>query len=145
MKTIKINFGEFIPSNFSGIVVFPDGKKEWYKEGEYHREDGPAIEYTSGLKYWYKEGNLHRIDGPAVEYINGRKEWWIEYNLYLPEDLSDLINSSFYLEKAKGQYNLEWLKFLTEEEIKEFPIIPGMKEDKEFKDIFEKLERIENK
>jgi hypothetical protein len=44
-----------------------------------------------------------------------------------------------------GQYNLEWLKFLTEEKIQEFPIMPGMKDYEEFKKIFNKLEGIENK
>jgi len=138
MKIIKINKSNSIPDNFTGIAEYQNGEKRWYKEGKYHRldgpaieysngtkkwykegkldrEDGPAVEYSNGIKEWYKEDKLHRIDGPAVEYINGRKEWYIEDNLYSPENLSDLINSSFYLGKEKGRYNLEWLKFLTVE------------------------------
>ncbi len=39
--------------------------KEYRNErGELHREDGPAIEYTSGTKMWYQNGKLHREDGP---------------------------------------------------------------------------------
>jgi hypothetical protein len=62
----------------------------------------------------------------------------------MPRLLLDLINFSFYFGKEKGQYNLEWLKFLTEEETEEFPIIPGMKEYEDFKKPFNKLKRIEN-
>ena len=25
---------------------------------------------------WWKDGNLHRDDGPAIERANGHKEWW---------------------------------------------------------------------
>ena len=57
-----------------------DNRTEWYLNGELHREDGPAIEYTSGSKYWYKNGKLHRLDGPAIEYANGDKRWYIEGN-----------------------------------------------------------------
>jgi hypothetical protein len=59
--------------------------------------------------------------------------------------LSELIESSLYLGKEKGQYNLEWLKFLTENRFEEFPIIPGMKKYKDFIVIFNKLKRIANK
>ena len=52
--------------------------KAWYKEGELHREDGPAVEYANGDKSWYKENKLHREDGPAVEYVNGDKSWYKE-------------------------------------------------------------------
>ncbi len=30
--------------------------KKWYKYGEPHRENGPAIEYLNGNKKWYKNG-----------------------------------------------------------------------------------------
>ena len=53
---------------------------------EYHRLDGPAIEFFNGDKEWYQNGLLHRIDGPAVECANGEKYWhykgkFIECNL----------------------------------------------------------------
>ena len=25
---------------------------------------------------WQVNGNYHREDGPAIEYVSGRKEWW---------------------------------------------------------------------
>jgi hypothetical protein len=47
------------------------------ESGQYHREDGPAIEYADGSKAWYINGKLHREDGPAFEEPNGYKAWWI--------------------------------------------------------------------
>jgi hypothetical protein len=49
------------------------------------------------------------------------------------------------LGKEEGQYGLEWLRFLTENGIEEFPIIPRMKKYEDFKKIFNKLEEAENK
>ena len=62
----------------SNPVIDKDGNKHWYKEGEYHRDDGPAVENANGAKSWYKEGELHRDDGPAIEWANGDKEWYKE-------------------------------------------------------------------
>jgi hypothetical protein len=51
----------------------PDGIVEndygifYYKDGKYHREDGPAVtESFDGLKKWYRNGVRHRVDGPAL-------------------------------------------------------------------------------
>jgi hypothetical protein len=52
------------------------GTKRWYKNGELHREDGPAVEYTNGTKHWYQNNLLHRDDGPATEHANGDKYWY---------------------------------------------------------------------
>ena len=73
-KKIKYNF-----------ATNPIKSKRWYKNGEYHREDGPAIECESGSKAWYRNGYRHREDGPAVVYKNGYKEWWIN-GIKLTED-----------------------------------------------------------
>ena len=54
-----------------------NGTKKWYNEkGEYHRLDGPAIEFANGSKYWYQNGLRHREDGPAVENASGSVEFW---------------------------------------------------------------------
>ena len=45
------------------------------EKGQYHREDGPAIEFINGSKEWYLNGQLHRLDGPAIEYRDGNKYW----------------------------------------------------------------------
>jgi hypothetical protein len=57
--------------------TYPNGTKEWYLDGELHREDGPAFEKANGHKEWWLNGKLHREDGPAREYANGTKEWWL--------------------------------------------------------------------
>jgi len=63
--------------NKSKVKVSPNGTKCWYLNGKYHREDGPAIEYTNGSKCWYLNGKRHREDGPAIEYANGTKKWYL--------------------------------------------------------------------
>ena len=57
--------------------VLPSGTKEWFRNGKYHREDGPAIEYADGTKVWYLNGKTHREDGPAFEDANGTKHWFL--------------------------------------------------------------------
>lgn len=59
-----------------------DGSKAWYINGQRHRIDGPAIESADGSKHWYLNGKLHRIDGPAIEYANGDKKWLLNDKLH---------------------------------------------------------------
>ena len=68
------------------VNVYDNGHKEWFLNGEYHREDGPAIEYSYGAKYWYLNGKCHREDGPAVEYPDGRKFWYLNGKEYTEEE-----------------------------------------------------------
>jgi len=52
------------------------GNKLWRnKDGEFHRLDGPAVEFADGDKQWWIKGNLHRSDGPAIE-LGSYKAWW---------------------------------------------------------------------
>ena len=39
-----------------------DGTKRYYRNRELHREDGPAIEYSSGSKCWYLAGQFIRSE-----------------------------------------------------------------------------------
>jgi len=59
------------------VKVSTNGTKEWYLNGELHREDGPAVNYADGTKVWCLNGERHRIDGPAIEGINGYKAWYL--------------------------------------------------------------------
>jgi hypothetical protein len=62
----------------SFLIVNGLGTKFWRNsDNKLHREDGPAIEYSSGAKEWWINGKYHREDGPAYESSNGYKEWWI--------------------------------------------------------------------
>lgn len=88
-----------IHRGMNGRFVNKDGVIFWLKDGQYHREDGPAVETSDGAIYWYIhdklhredgsamitkngkywliEGQNHREDGPAVEKADGTKEWYL--------------------------------------------------------------------
>ena len=77
MKTIKIKDWSEIPKKYTGIVEYEHGDKQWWLNGNLHREDGPAIEWANGDKEWYLNDKQHRINGPAVECVNGIKVYYI--------------------------------------------------------------------
>ena len=58
-------------------VEYTTGDKFWYQNGQLHRTDGPAIDCADGTKFWHQNGLRHRTDGPAIEKPDGTKEWWI--------------------------------------------------------------------
>ena len=53
------------------------GNFTYWKDGEVHREDGPAVEFKSGGKQWWINGLLHNENGPAIIHQNGYKRWYI--------------------------------------------------------------------
>ena len=61
--------------------ISADGSKYWYKDGKSHREDGPAVIYADGSESWCLNGKLHREDGPAFIYADGTKEWYVNGKL----------------------------------------------------------------
>ena len=62
----------------SAMTIDEFGNKNWKNStGQYHRTNGPAIEYVRGNKSWYQNGKLHRLNGPAFEYADGFKAWWV--------------------------------------------------------------------
>ena len=70
--SIKINEKEF-------IKVFSNERKFYHLNNQdtLHREnDLPAVERPNGTKEWWLNGDLHREKGPAIEFFNGKKEWW---------------------------------------------------------------------
>ena len=81
-------------------IEYANGAKEWWKNGDLHREDGPAIERANGEKEWRKNGLLHREDGPAIEFANGDKEWYIKGYLHREDGPA--------IERANG--DKEWYK-----------------------------------
>jgi hypothetical protein len=49
----------------------------YLKNGQLHREDGPAVEHDNGTKEWFKNGLRHRDgDLPAIEHYDGTKVWF---------------------------------------------------------------------
>ena len=76
-KKLHLNSdGEFHRTD-GPAIEYEDGSKDWYLNGKLHRTDGPAIEYSNGSTYWYLNGRLHRTDGPACEYLDGAKYWYL--------------------------------------------------------------------
>ena len=63
------------------VKVYED-RTEWFLNGKYHREDGPAVEYANGSKVWYLNGKRHREDGPAIEYLGGHKVWYLHGKMH---------------------------------------------------------------
>ncbi len=61
------------------------------ESGQYHREDGPAIEYNDGHKSWYINGKRHREDGPAVEWNDGYKRWYLNNRRYSEQEYYPVI------------------------------------------------------
>jgi len=53
------------------------GDKHYYLDNVLY-----AIEFSNGTKTWFKNGLFHREDGPAIEYANGNKEWWLKHKIY---------------------------------------------------------------
>ena len=91
-------YDQFIPENNSKTEIY-------LKNGECHREDGPAMIFPDGLTCWYYEGNLHREGGPAIEDLKydervnrghltivhgeamiGSSEYWLDGVRYTQED-----------------------------------------------------------
>jgi hypothetical protein len=59
------------------ILVINGNRYYHNKNGDMHREDGPAFESKDGWQVWYINGRKHREDGPAVVHSSGVMEWWL--------------------------------------------------------------------
>ena len=68
------------------LFEYPNGTKAWCLNDEYHREDGPAVEWADGGKDWYLNYQRHRENGPAVEWADGTKEWFLNGKEYTEEE-----------------------------------------------------------
>lgn len=57
---------------------FTNGDEYWYYHGLLHRENGPAITWANGVQHWFNHGRRHRLDGPAMIY-DDRITWYINH------------------------------------------------------------------
>ena len=107
MNTIKVIYGVNIPNDYTGIVEYADGGKEWRKNGELHRKDGPAYVENCGYKEWW-------LDGKII---------WSSY------DKLDLTNKIILSKTQHLNYPIVQIwKVLDSEGIYELTVIPGMEE-----------------
>jgi hypothetical protein len=115
-----------IPLNYTGIVEYPSGTKEWYLDDIRHRDDGPAYETSEGEKRWFLNGQIHREDGPAIEMVNGYKAWWLndKFLFWLPPESQPFI----LLEEFVDEEGKKQIKILNQKGIKILPNLPGLKE-----------------
>lgn len=89
---------QFAPNVRDGVEK-SSGHTYHYKDGRYHREDGPAVIYSYGDERWYYKGFLHRIGGPAIisetgnyYYIYGREYSSDEYKLLMFTQYKKKVN-----------------------------------------------------
>lgn len=57
-------------------IVLGD-RKSWYKQGQLHREKGPARKSDHGEEWWL-DGKRHRVGGPAICSDDGTESWWLD-------------------------------------------------------------------
>ncbi len=80
------------------IRINDDGDKYYYKDKEMtilHRENGPAMEFSSGNKCWYLNGKKHRTDGPAGEWSNRPNEWCINGKELTEEEFNNRLKPTY--------------------------------------------------
>ena len=58
-------------------IEYKNGDTEWFINGIHHREDGPAIDCKDGTSFWIRRNKLHRLDGPAAKHDDGSSYWFI--------------------------------------------------------------------
>lgn len=65
-----------------GQPVFDGDCIKWFRSGQLHREDGPALEQANGTKEWRRNGKMHREGGPAREEPGFGNSWFINGRLH---------------------------------------------------------------
>ena len=86
MKKRTTRLDEPDPSGgYSEVSEYPDGRRVYTRDGDFHRTDGPAFVGVDGRQTWHLHGREHRLDGPAVTYPDGHAEYWIE-GVHLSEE-----------------------------------------------------------
>lgn len=59
-----------------------NGIETWKRNGQLHREDGPAMVEPNGALHWFYRHERHRTDGPAMIRADGR-EFWFVYGIHV--------------------------------------------------------------
>jgi hypothetical protein len=71
-----------VPEDFTGVCkVTYDKSIRFYKDGNLHNENGPAVK-SNFCKKWFINGKVHREDGPAVWREDGSKDWYFKDKCY---------------------------------------------------------------
>ena len=59
-------------SNEITFSIYSCGNKRWYKNGQRHRKNGPAVIFTNGDKTWYQNSQRYG------EYCSNGDKFWLE-------------------------------------------------------------------
>lgn len=87
-------YGRYHRDNDLPAIIYSDGRKEWYQNGEKHRgNDLPAVIHKNGTQEWYQYNKLHRDDLPAVIGYDGTQEWYQNGRYHRDNDLPAIIYS----------------------------------------------------
>jgi hypothetical protein len=111
LVVLNMVYGTSAPRNFTGVVAWSNGSKTWYKDGEFHRDDGPAVEWYNGTKSWWLNGKRHREDGAAVVRANGKREWWLDGANYTKTDWKNLTTKLNAKPKTENNMSKEQTVF----------------------------------
>ena len=68
------------------IIWVEDGTMEWWRNGNLHRDHGPAFVSGNGHEVHYNKGLLHRLDGPADKDVFDQPMYMIEGKRYTKEE-----------------------------------------------------------
>ena|ERR1700691_2614395 len=115
METIKLNFLDDKPKNYTGIVEYDNGTLEYFSNGKYHREDGPAIIHSDGSMWYFLNGLCHREDGPAEIWNDGTISYFLNGKYHREDGPAVIWNDGtldYYLngkEITKEKVN-KWIK-----------------------------------
>jgi hypothetical protein len=90
-------------------VECANGNKTWFINNKLHRLDGPAVENNDGSQYWYRNGELHREDGPAIIFSNGEKQYWM-YGGFITDDLYKEVERFDMIKYDYFTFDLEFIK-----------------------------------
>ena len=75
-NTCYLELDDVVPGDGTGLFI-DRGLRFWLKDGEYHKDDEPAVTFKAEKEEWFQNGFYHKEDGPAL--INKRRgygEWW---------------------------------------------------------------------
>jgi len=62
-------------------IEYPSGDRYYFRDGQKHRDSGPAVIMTDGTREYWVEGKLHNPHGPAID-GPARKEHWLNGKRY---------------------------------------------------------------
>ncbi len=76
----------------------------FFKDGEIHHEEEPAIQHKTGYKAWYLNGQRHREDGPAIEWPNGDRQWFLNNSELTEEKFNQWLEMKALNEKLESTF-----------------------------------------